>query len=368
MRDAMALLGSRVARVFFVVVGIGGGSHRDHDLRPRVERSPPAARMEAAADRLHGLRFSVHGDVSGVERPNFFMIGAPKCGTTAMTQYLSEHPDVLFSSPKEAKYFHTDFDPAHRLAFTDEEYWRMFGGLSTMRAAPAVGEGTVWYLYSESAVPNILEYNPDARFLVMVRNPVELVQALHSQLVYGGDDDVQSFEQAWRLQSERERGHRIPALCRDRKSLQYGPIAKQGEQVSRLFSRVDRAAVRIGVFDDLARDPATEYRATLRFLGLPDDGRSHFPVVNPNRRIRLRSLARALAWGSRLKRRLGVRASLRLWAAFSPLVSTQSPRPPVSDALREELIDYFARDVALLSTLISRDLTHWTSRSGPQGP
>ena len=55
-------------------------------------------------------------------KPNFFIIGAPKCGTTALSEYLRSHPSVLISEPKEPHYFSTDIDT--RYAIRDLEGYR----------------------------------------------------------------------------------------------------------------------------------------------------------------------------------------------------------------------------------------------------
>jgi hypothetical protein len=295
-----------------------------------------------------------------LKQPSLFLIGAPKSGTTAIAHYLSEHPEILFSEPKEPKYFHTDFNSNHRLAVSEEDYWSLFGGYSTMERYPIVAEATVWYLYSQNAVANILRYNPCAKFLVMVRNPVDLAHSLHAQLLYGGDENVRDFEAAWSLREARRQGEHVPPLCRDPKSLRYSDIAKTGEQLLRLYQQVDSTAVRVGVFDDLVADPRAEYQSILRFLRLQDDGRSSFPIVNRNRTIRFHRLALALGWASRLKQRMGIRRSLHIWRASQPLVSRTEPRTPLTDRFRKELNEWFAEDVSLLSKLLDRDLGEWT--------
>ena len=87
-------------------------------------------------------------------RPDFFILGAPKCGTTALSEYLRRHPRVFVSRPKEPHYFCADFDyyyaPGQR---TEEHYLRLFAEADEGHLA--VGEASVWYLYSEDAARNI---------------------------------------------------------------------------------------------------------------------------------------------------------------------------------------------------------------------
>src|SRR5665213_3487944 len=143
--------------------------------------------------------------------PDFFIIGAPKCGTTALYHYLSEHPEVHMSSPKEPHFFSRDL-PLSRIVRTAEEYAALFSEAPT---DAVTGEGSTWYLFSEVAVPEILSLRPDARFVVILRNPVHAVQSLHAQLFIGSSEDLFDFESAWRAQEDRAHGNRLPAKVLD---------------------------------------------------------------------------------------------------------------------------------------------------------
>ncbi|MGD8329023.1 MAG: sulfotransferase [Acidobacteriota bacterium] len=291
--------------------------------------------------------------------PTFFIIGAPKCGTTALSSYLAQHPGVLFADPKEPKYFHTDFDERHRQTLSPEEYDRCF---AAERTSPpkAIGEGTVWYLYSREAVPNILRLNPQAKFIVMLRNPVEVAYSLHAQFVYGGFEDIGDFEQAWRSQEKRRSGRAVPPLCPDHKLLLYGDVAALGTQCERLFRIVDPAQVHVVLFDDFARDTRASYAEVLEFLDLPDDGRARFEIENPSKIVTRPGTARLIHRLNVIKRRLGWRGSLGVWRALSPWLAEPGPRPDMPPILREELREYFAGEVARLAELIEQDLSAWS--------
>ena len=84
--------------------------------------------------------------------PNFFIVGAPKCGTTALHAYLSQHPDVFMSDPKEPHYFGSDLDFRYRRRPSDAQYRSYFAGAGDRRR---IGEASVWYLYSECAADEI---------------------------------------------------------------------------------------------------------------------------------------------------------------------------------------------------------------------
>src|SRR6056297_3072691 len=136
-----------------------------------------------------------------IKKPNFFIIGAPKCGTTSMARYLGEHPDIFFSDPKEPNFFNTDFSDEYRKVTNIKDYLKLFRGADKYKR---VGEGSVMYLFSKEAISNILEFNPKAKFIVMTRNEVEMFRSLHLQLLSSLEENEKDPEKAWRLQKERK--------------------------------------------------------------------------------------------------------------------------------------------------------------------
>ena len=113
-------------------------------------------------------------------RPDFFIVGAPKCGTTALYEYLRQHPAVFMPFHKEPLFFGDDLTRRYgRLTLHD--YMRLF---KDAKPGQRVGEASAWYLYSRSAAAEIKAYAPDAQIIVMVRNPVDMMYAEHSQVLF----------------------------------------------------------------------------------------------------------------------------------------------------------------------------------------
>lgn len=300
-------------------------------------------------------------------RPNFFILGAPKCGTTALSAYLRDHPRVFVSQPKEPHYFCGDFDyyyaPGER---SEEHYLRLFEEATDGHVA--VGEASVWYLYSSDAARNIAAFDPASRVVVMLRNPVELVPSLHSQLLYMLDEDEPDPESAWDLQEARARGERVPARARVPAFLQYGEAARLGAQLRRVYDALPREQVLTIVFDDLRRDTGAVYRRTLDFLGLPDDGRAHFPRVNENKVHRAESVARltqrpppALVSVARGVKRVAGVERLGVLERVRRRNREVARRPETDPAFVARLREHFRDDVAELGDLIGRDLRGWVS-------
>mgnify|MGYP006274071187 FL=1 len=126
--------------------------------------------------------------------PDFFIIGAPKCGTTALFKYLEDNPDIFLPPVKEPDFFATDMNMANDIK-TAEEYTALFDKASSKLKT---GEASVWYLYSKQAVSEIIRLKPDAKFIAMVRNPVEMFQSLHAQALYTQFEKEKTPEKAWK--------------------------------------------------------------------------------------------------------------------------------------------------------------------------
>ncbi len=301
-------------------------------------------------------------------RPNFFIVGAPKCGTTALYTYLRSHPGVFLPASKEPGYFlvGTELDGLTPTGRSPDDYARLFRGASEGQGA--VGEATVWYLFAPGAVERIRAFEPGARIIVMVRSHVDYLHALHNQLVYNRDEDVGDFETAWHLSAARRQGREVPPSCRAPAILDYERVGRLGDQLERVLSVFPADQVRTVVFDDLVRDPASAYADVLRFLDLPYDGRMDFPRVNANRTFRFprigdfyqtTAMPARKGWAS-LKRAVGLDQRLPVGKVIHAFLSRAEPRAPVPGGLRREIGATFASDRTKLSDLLGRDLAHWS--------
>ena len=301
-------------------------------------------------------------------KPNLFLVGSPKCGTTAFAEYLASHPSVFFCSPKEPNFFCRDFAPEYRYYSDLQSYLELFASARGKRYA---AEGSVSYLFSRTAVAEALAFNPDARFVAFVRNPLELVVSLHRQQVNNLEEEVQDFAAAWALQPERRQGRSIPSGCREPALLQYALWARQGALIQRFFSIVPATQRFVILFDDLRTDPARVYDDLLHFLDLPHDGRSGFPSANTAFRRRFPVLLRAfvrpqpivLQRFARVARSLNRGRPLGIYRFLYELLDRYDRRPSSlskpSQTLYDQLRLEFLDDVALLSRLLRRDLSGW---------
>jgi hypothetical protein len=295
-----------------------------------------------------------------MRRPDLFIVGAPKCGTTALYAYLRRHPDIFMSPLKEPHFFGTDLEFADRAALGEREYLACFARAGDHRLA---GEASVWYLYSTRAAAEIRAFNPDARILVMLRNPVDVMAALHAERRLQGSEDVADFGAALDAEAARRAGHDRPRRGMRDAGL-YRAVVRFPDQLARYLETFGRDRVHVIVFDDLRADAEAVGRETLQFLGVRPEVAGPFVAENARRRPRSARLARALHAPPRALQSLGRAVLSRparaaILARLRRLNSHAAPRAPVPPQLRRRLQADVLPEVTRLSGILGRDLTHW---------
>ena len=308
-----------------------------------------------------------------------FIVGAPRCGTTSLSKYLKAHPEVGFARIKEPHFFaqhdlrelpEDEVRDTVRTQYLD----RYFRGRET---CPLLAEGSVSYLYFPEQMEPILRLWPRAKFIIGVRNPLQMIPSLHQRLIHNGDEDQRSFRNAWTLVPERRAGRSIPSRCADPRLLDYWDIGKLGKHVEKFLGIVGRERCFISVFDDLAEDPAAQYGRLLQFLGLSDDARADFGANREGKSVKLIWLQRLLMRPPR--RAIKVLGSQNYQERFDverppkPVAKTvlavrkrllkwnEAParKADIDAKLLGEMRDMYRDDVMLLSKVVGRDLTSW---------
>jgi hypothetical protein len=295
--------------------------------------------------------------------PDFFIIGASKCGTTALSEYVRQHPNVCFARTKEPHYFSDDY-PVQKMDDNLNEYWRRNFSYFDPRKHHVIGEGSGTYYISDVAIPNILRSNPSAKFIYMVRNPVEMVYSWYYDLCFANAEDV-SLEEGWDLQPARAQGLRVPRQCPDARLLQYRALASLGSRLEVFKRLIPPDQLMVIVFDDFVRNPKEVYEEVLKFICIPSDGRETFPVINRGKVQRSKLVGRISASIPRwfynavreFKHVVGLsHAPLNFIARLN---AKRVTRPPLSPEFKKRLLAEFEPEIRLLEQLLERDLSCW---------
>lgn len=306
-------------------------------------------------------------------RPNLFIIGAAKSGTTSLYEYLAGHPEVFMSPVKEPMYFSPDVQGVTRKRMShpdgEADYLALFDGA---RGEKILGEASTRYMVSRAAPRLIRDFDSAARIVATLRNPVDMAHALHFERVAYGMETITDFAKAMEADDDRLAGRRL----RGDTTPEYGayrPNARFGEQLARWFECFDREQVHVLLFDDLVADTQAAFRRLLQFLDV--DSSYALESFNAYRRShRRRGGVIGAVTGGRPARFLSHRLlpalvgrnrgeALRWQYRQSRLARKDQSRAAMPAELRLRLEEEFAPDVARLSEMLGRDLSQlWFGR------
>jgi len=296
-----------------------------------------------------------------MRKPDFFIVGAPKCGTTAMNDYLQAHPEIFIPAKKEIHFFGADLSFLKGKRVTEQEYMTYFAPAGNEKR---LGESSVWYLYSQQAAAEIKAFSPAARIIIMLRNPVDMMYSLHSQRLYNDNEDLVNFEEALAAEADRQQGKRLYQNASDVMGSLYRAAATYTPQVQRYFAVFGRDQVHIIIFNDFARATLEVYRQTCEFLEVDSRFQPDFRIINANKSVHSATLRRFLRYPPKPIRwlfpLLGLRPARQGFKGWLRRFNNRyEPRPPMEPRLRRRLQAEFAPEVERLSALLGRDLTPW---------
>lgn len=296
--------------------------------------------------------------------PEFFIVGAPRCGTTFLYQVLAAHPGVFMPTPKEPHYFSNDLSsgtPGDRNFFiaSEDAYLRLF---EPAGAGQVRGEADVLNLFSPAAAARIRAARPDARIVISLRDPVEQIRSFHNVRYRVGREGLR-LAPALEAAPARAAGRRLPWKAMNLHMYDYRAVARFSEQVERYLAVFPREQLLILLLDEIRTDAAAVYARTLEHIGA-DAG---FPlpspqVVNESRGVRSRALLNVIRWppligaAKRLVPRRFHPAWRRAVIALGEWTTNVEVDAWEDPDLRVRLREEYAPEVERLGRLLGRDL------------
>jgi hypothetical protein len=325
----------------------------------------------AERDRAGGRRETAAGAPGRRGRvPDFFIVGHPKCGTTALYRMLRSHPEIFMPDIKEPWFLAPELRSPDRGAGvgrrpeTLAQYLALF---APARAEQRAGEASSSYLMSHTAAARIAELAPGARIVAILREPASFLRSLHLQNVQLHVESERDLGSALALEHERRQGRAIPPSCPRPQALLYSEHVRYVEQLRRYHELFGRERVLVLIYDDFRAENEATVRRVLRLLDV--DERAPVATVEANPTVAVRSLRLHRAVqdvsvgngpaATALKASLKALTSRRLRHAALRAVrrGVVFGAPPPPDArLMAELRRRFAPEVIALSEYLDRDL------------
>ncbi|MEM9216742.1 MAG: sulfotransferase [Cyanobacteria bacterium P01_F01_bin.150] len=295
--------------------------------------------------------------------PNFLIIGAMKAGTTSLYRYIKQHPQVFMSPVKEPNFFALEGevldDP--RVTVTDlKAYTALFESVTD---EVAIGEASVRYLYSEKAAKRIHHHIPDAKLLVVLRNPVERAFSAYVYQFSRGSDLLPQFSEA--LQAEPER------IAKDFDCWwHYKAMGFYHAQLQPYYRYFSPQQIKICLHEDLCEQSNSMLAEIFQFLQVdpsfqPNTAQQHNTTRVPQNQFihnfltkphPIKEVFKPL-FSSDLRYKIvkGLRQK-NLTAASNV---DPAKRPVLTPSVRQRLISDYREDILQLQDLLQRDLSHW---------
>jgi hypothetical protein len=311
--------------------------------------------------------------VQGVRWPDFFLIGTPKGGTTALHSALVGHPQLRLSAVKEPKFFLCDGTPpdrAHQRGPGDahsarEWVWREADYLRLFAQAPSetlTGESTPFYLYDRAAQRRLADTTPAARLIAVIRDPVDRAYSNWTHLWSDGLEPIADFNEALQQEDARVAAGYAPFW-------HYTRLGRYGEQLQHLYSLFPREQVLVLRYRQLAEEPDQTLARVCDFLGVqhhpaakskPDNVH---PYVTPG--IRSKLLGTVIRAGAAA----GAYAPPQVWRRVeAPLRAALhhggGPRPTLTVEQRRAALAGFVDDIGLLEEVTQRSFADWRLDAG----
>lgn len=285
-----------------------------------------------------------------MQKPNFFIVGAPKCGTTALYRYLDDHPQVLLSDPKEVNYFSKPELEEQNLYYQDfkpkdeKDYLKLFRAVNN--TTKIIGEASVSYLYYPKVAERIYRFNPESKIVILLRDPVsrawshylmdrrlglvkkEFIEIFHSEM----DEDKLNFQQ-------------------------YFLLGIYSEQIKRYTELFGLKNVKVILSDDLKSNTKLVIADLYDFLGIEHidfgNSKTYNTYKEANNKL-IKSLYTSHFFRKTAKR---IIPRIILNKISNTFFETNSPK--LEGNFRTTLKKYYNKEICNLESLLSRDLSEW---------
>jgi hypothetical protein len=304
--------------------------------------------------------------LTGRRLPDFFIVGHPKSGTTALYEMLRQHPQIYMPDVKEPSFFVPEIlgrDRTLGRARTLDYYLRLFEAAEPQQRA---GEASPTYLWSSHAAERIGALRPDARIIAILREPASYLRSLHLELLRINAETEKHLGDAIALEPIRREGKAIPPDSTRPQLLLYSENVRYVTQLQRYHAVFPREQVLVLIYEEYRADNQGTIRQILRFLDV-DDTYPLTPIeAKPSERVRsprLLATVRAVSLGRRTAPRL-VKSGIKLTTtrrlrrralALQRRAQLGSPRPP-DEQLMLDLRRRFRAEVVALSEYLNRDI------------
>lgn len=299
-------------------------------------------------------------------KPNLFIVGQPKSGTTALHQFLGQHPEIYMSSIKEPHFFCSDFHLESDRAYAKQRFFDFRSESAYLQLfakageAKVVGESSTNYLYSQVAAEKIHNFNPEAKIIIILREPARYLYSLHSHYVKFTEENEPDFLTALNLESERKQEKNISPRVTSPSYLYYSQRIKYYQQVKRYCDRFSTDQIKIVIFEEFKSENERIYREILEFLGVDPSFIPEYDAVNVNKEVKFKAINNLV--NSPLAKNISKNLLSQEFNEFvrdnivEKFLWHQAPKATMPEDIKIGLMQQYQHEVKKVSELIGIDL------------
>ena len=314
-----------------------------------------------------------------MKKIDFFIVGAPKSGTSFLRYHVAQNPKI-FMPMMEPVYWCKDMDDLSEIK-SENAYFSLFGNNLSENSEIICGEKSSNYLYSKKAYNEVYNYNPNAKIIICLRNPVEAVISYHNHNKIMGFELINNFLEAWGAQEVRKNNNfKIPYYAtKETLRLQYKYIYTYDIHVKKFIEKFGNEKVKVIFFEDMTKNPENVFNDVFDFLKVERKSFKEIKVINKREKVDLNNtLSNAIfrfivlylktkkvkSISKKIKNFLGIKSFDFLLKPIKKKISKLEVTVTPSQQTkflehRELLINEFKNSILNLSKLKKKNLDHW---------
>jgi hypothetical protein len=283
---------------------------------------------------------------------DFFIVGAPKAGTTSLYHYLSEHPQVEMSSQKEPDYFSDKAINEQGMYYTKNRVNSLdkYESLFVQKESVVYGEASVSYLFYENVAEDIKKYNPNAKIIIMLRNPIERAFS-HYLMDYRLGLISDSFENVLAKKSKHKNAHLFYQ--------QYIEVSKYSKQIQRYLDFFKKDSILFIDYEDFKINVSKTVDQVYNFLHISTEFAADINTKHNTFTMPKNKVIRLIYSFVFLRKILTFLFPTYLVKNIRVLLFKSDKKPELLKETRSLLKRIFNDDIKNLEEVLSKDYSKW---------
>jgi len=292
-------------------------------------------------------------ELKSITRPNFFIVGHPRSGTTSLKAELNQHYDIFLYYAKSWKKnlgpfgFESSFKD-------DEEFLEEFRDVKEKRIGQKSGD----YLSCPWSAEKIKKFSPDAKIIMILRNPIDFMYSLHASMLYRDTlEDIEDFEEALKMEEVRKKENSVTPL-KYHPWLLYRETVRYPQQVKKYFEHFGEENVKVIIFDEYIKNKSVVLRDILKFLDVDENFEIKHVNTNAGRKYRSRKIHSVM-----MQNKFGIRGVLRnipgIAKIYRKINHSEFKRKSLDPNLKKSLQMDLRNEIDELSLMLKKDLSYW---------